>query len=112
MLSGIAGLKCKLVKNAGQRPRLLFTGAQKTANLASNLCTNSGENDPTPFTKVVEGWEVHNFGIHFLTHFSCKNSRKLGQRVLIRNVKPAGTPGVRRRPTPRRLTAVSAVRAP
>jgi hypothetical protein len=54
MLSGITGLKCKLVKNAGQRPRLLFTRAQKTANLASNLCTIGGEKDPMPFTKVVE----------------------------------------------------------
>jgi hypothetical protein len=54
MLSGIAGLKCKLVKNAGQRLRLLFRGAQETANLASDLCTNDGEKDPMPFTKVVE----------------------------------------------------------
>jgi hypothetical protein len=51
MLSGIAGLKCKLVKNAGQRLRLLFTGAQKTSNLASKLCI---EKDPMPFTNVVE----------------------------------------------------------
>jgi hypothetical protein len=40
MLSGIAGLTCKLVKNAGQRLRLLFIGAQKKANVASDLCTN------------------------------------------------------------------------
>jgi hypothetical protein len=54
MLSGIAGLKCKMVKNASQRWRSLFIGAQKTANLAPNLCTNDGEKDPMPFTKVVE----------------------------------------------------------
>jgi hypothetical protein len=38
-----------------------------------------------------------------------KTWENLGQRVLIRNGKPAGTPCVRRRPAPRRLTAVSAV---
>jgi hypothetical protein len=54
MLSGITGLKCKLVKNAGQHLTLLFTGAQKTANLASNLCTIGGEKGHMPFTKVVE----------------------------------------------------------
>jgi hypothetical protein len=54
MLSGIAGLKCKMVKNASQRWRSLFIGAQKTANLAPNLCKNGGEKDLMPFTKVVE----------------------------------------------------------
>jgi hypothetical protein len=54
MLSGIAGFKCKLVKNASQRWRSLFISAQKTANLAPNLCENGGEKDPMPFTKVVD----------------------------------------------------------
>jgi hypothetical protein len=34
MLSGIAGLEWKGVKNSSQRPGLLFIGAQKTTNLA------------------------------------------------------------------------------
>jgi hypothetical protein len=37
MLSGIASLEWKWVKNAGQRLGLLFTGAQKAANLACDL---------------------------------------------------------------------------
>jgi hypothetical protein len=40
MLSGIAGLEWKGVKNSSQHPGLLFKGAQKTASLASNLCKN------------------------------------------------------------------------
>jgi hypothetical protein len=40
MLSGVASLDWKGVKNSSQRPGLLFTGAQKTASLASNLCEN------------------------------------------------------------------------
>jgi hypothetical protein len=39
MLSGIASLEWRWVKNAGQRLRLLFTGAQKTANFACDLCS-------------------------------------------------------------------------
>jgi hypothetical protein len=54
MLSGIAGLKCKLVKNAGQRSQALFTGTENFCILACELCKNGGEKDPTPFMKVVE----------------------------------------------------------
>jgi hypothetical protein len=54
MWSGIAGLKRKMVKNASQHWRSLFIGAQKTTNLAHNLCKNGGEKDPMPFTTVVE----------------------------------------------------------
>jgi hypothetical protein len=38
MLSGIAGLKCKLVKNAGQRLQTLFTGAKISAKFHYLLC--------------------------------------------------------------------------
>jgi hypothetical protein len=69
MLSGITGLKCKLVKNASQRWRPLFTGAQKTANLAYDLCTIGWEKGHTPFVKVVEGQEIYNFAFHYLDHF-------------------------------------------
>jgi hypothetical protein len=42
------------VKNSSQHFWLLFTSAQKTADLAGNLCKNGGEKDPTPFVEVVE----------------------------------------------------------
>jgi hypothetical protein len=54
MFSGIASLGWKWVRNAGQRLGLLFTGAQKTVNLACDLCTTGWEKDPTPFVEVVE----------------------------------------------------------
>jgi hypothetical protein len=54
MLSGIAGLKCKLVKNAGQRSQALFISAQKSVILARKLCKNGGEKGPTPFVEVAE----------------------------------------------------------
>jgi hypothetical protein len=38
MLSGIAGLKCKLVKNAGQRLQALFTRAEISAKFHCILC--------------------------------------------------------------------------
>jgi hypothetical protein len=54
MLSGIGDLEWKWVRNASQRLGLLFTGAQKTVNLACDLCTTGWEKDPTPIMKVVE----------------------------------------------------------
>jgi hypothetical protein len=44
----------KRVKTSSQRFWLLFTGAQKTADLACNLRKNGGEKDPTLFVEVVE----------------------------------------------------------
>jgi hypothetical protein len=38
MLSGIDGLKCKLVKNAGQRLQALFTGAEISKKFHCLLC--------------------------------------------------------------------------
>jgi hypothetical protein len=38
MLSGISSLEWKWVKNAGQHLKIQFIGAQKTANLACDLC--------------------------------------------------------------------------
>jgi hypothetical protein len=72
MLSGIAGLKCKRVKNASQCRRSLFIDAQKSAILASNLCTNGWEKPHTPFVKVAEGSEISNFAIYLKVHFSWK----------------------------------------
>jgi hypothetical protein len=49
---------------------------QKTANLASLLCTIGGEKDPMPFTKVVEQCMIYNFGVETLDHFCWKKLRK------------------------------------
>jgi hypothetical protein len=38
MLSGIAGLKCKLVKNAGQHLQALFTRAEISTKFLCILC--------------------------------------------------------------------------
>jgi hypothetical protein len=64
------------VKKASQHPESLFTGAQETANLAFFLCTNGGEKDPTPFTKVVEQYKIYNFGVQRFAYFSSKIWRK------------------------------------
>jgi hypothetical protein len=69
MLSGIASLEWKWVKNAGQRLKLLFIGTQKSAILACNLCTTGWEKGHTPFVKVVEDQEIFNFAIDCLGHF-------------------------------------------
>jgi hypothetical protein len=49
---------------------------QKTANLASLLCTIGGEKDPMPFTKVVEQCMIYNFGVETLDHFCWKKIEK------------------------------------
>jgi hypothetical protein len=72
MLSGIGDLERKCVKKLGQCPWVLFTGAQKTTNLACLLCTIGGEKDPMPFTKVVDQCKIYNFGIQMFVHFSSK----------------------------------------
>jgi hypothetical protein len=64
------------VKNASQRFWVLFIGAQKSVNLACKLCKNGGGKDPTPFAKVVEDYEIYNFPIIHLVHFSWKIWRK------------------------------------
>jgi hypothetical protein len=76
MLSGLASLEWKWVKNAGQWLKLLFTGAQKTANLACYLWTVGQEKPYTAFVEVVEGWLIYNFPIYRLDHFSSKILRK------------------------------------
>jgi hypothetical protein len=76
MFSGIASLESKWVKNTGQRLGLLFTGTQKTTNLACDLCTTGWEKDPTPFEEVVEGRQIYNFGIQLFAHFGSKIWRK------------------------------------
>jgi hypothetical protein len=47
MLSGIAGLKCKLVKNVGQHLQALFTGAEISTKFHCVLCKN-------PLTKTLD----------------------------------------------------------
>jgi hypothetical protein len=46
------------MKKLGQCPWVLFTGAQKTADLACLMCTVDGEKDPMPFSKVVEQCKI------------------------------------------------------
>jgi hypothetical protein len=41
------------------------------------LCTNGGEKDPMPFTKVVEQCKIYNFGIQMFAHFNSKFWRKI-----------------------------------
>jgi hypothetical protein len=77
MLSGIWDLEWKCVKNLGQRSQALFIGAQKTANLACNLCTTGWEKNPRAFSKVLEGSVVYNFGIKTLDHFCWNFWRKM-----------------------------------
>jgi hypothetical protein len=76
MLGGIAGLKCKMVKIAGQRLWVLFTGAQKTTKFACNLCKNGWEKPCMAFVEVVEESEIYNFRIYALIHFYSKIWRK------------------------------------
>jgi hypothetical protein len=70
MLSGIGDLECKMVKNAGQCLWVLFTSAQKTTNLACNLCKNGWEKGHTPFLEVGEDQEIYNFPFYTLVHYS------------------------------------------
>jgi hypothetical protein len=90
MLSGIWDLKFKRVKNSSQRFWLLFTGAQKTTDLAWELCTNGWEKGHTPFVKVVEGWLTYNYPIYHLDHFSSKIWRKTISNRAKRNSNRAG----------------------
>jgi hypothetical protein len=62
MLSGIAGLKCKLVKTASQLTVSLFIGAQELCILACVLCTIGREKYHLAFVEVVAGHVVYNFG--------------------------------------------------
>jgi hypothetical protein len=86
MLIGIGDLEWKRVKNASQRPESLFIGTHKSVNLTCLLCTNGGEKDPMPFTKVVEQCKIYNFGIQMFAHFSSKILRK----TLLNEATPKG----------------------
>jgi hypothetical protein len=69
MLGGIAGLECKLVKNASQRADPLFTGVEKILNFPYNSCQIYGSKHPRAFGKLVEGSLVSTFGIQTFVHF-------------------------------------------
>jgi hypothetical protein len=75
VLSGIASLECKVVKNAKQCAGLLFTGAEILADLLCNLCSTVS-NNPRAFGIFVECKLLSNFGIQSLEHFCLKFWRK------------------------------------
>jgi hypothetical protein len=72
MLGGIAGLECKLVKNASQHTDPLFTRAEKILNFPRNSCQIYGSKHPRAFGKLVEGSLVSNFDIQTFVHFCYK----------------------------------------
>jgi hypothetical protein len=77
MLSGIAGLECKLVKNASQRVDPLFTSAKNSANFPCNSCQIYRSKHPRVFGKLVEGSVLNKFGIQTFVQFSLEIWRKL-----------------------------------
>jgi hypothetical protein len=72
MLDGIADLKCKMVKNAGQCLVSLFTGAEKILKFHCSSCKIGGSKPPRVFVKLVEGSVVSKFGIQIFVHFCYK----------------------------------------
>jgi hypothetical protein len=76
LLSGIASLECKLVKNANQGVELLFTSTEILADFLSNLYSNPWAKPPRAFGNLVEGDLLSNFGIQSLEHFCLRNWRK------------------------------------
>jgi hypothetical protein len=77
MLGGIADLKCKMMKNAGQHLVSLFTGAKKILKFHYSSCKISGSKPHRAFVKLVEGSVVSKFGIQMFVHFCYKFWRKL-----------------------------------
>jgi hypothetical protein len=53
MLGGIAALKCKMVKNAGQHLVSLFTGAEKILTFQCSSCKIGGSKPHRAFVKLV-----------------------------------------------------------
>jgi hypothetical protein len=92
MLSGIASLKCKLVKNVGQRLQALFTRAKISAKFHCMLFKICWSKPYTAFVKVVEGQLIYYFAIQHLAYFCFKNLRKRGQRRSVWSVLAPGAP--------------------
>jgi hypothetical protein len=72
MLDGIADLKCKMVKTAGQHLVSLFTRAEKILKFHCSSCKIGGSKPPRAFVKLVEGSVVSKFGIQIFVHFRYK----------------------------------------
>jgi hypothetical protein len=82
LLGGIADLKCKMVKNAGQHLVSLFTRAEKILKFHSSSCKIGGSKPPRAFVKLVEGSVVTKFGTPIFVHLLEileKNRVKQGQ---------------------------------
>jgi hypothetical protein len=77
LLSGIARLECKMVKNANQCVGLLFTGAEFSGKFPSNLCSICWSNHPRAFVGLVGGKMLSKFCIQMFMHFCCKKWRKM-----------------------------------
>jgi hypothetical protein len=92
MLSGIWNLEWKCVKNASQRFWVLFIGARKPPNWHAICAKNGWEKPHTPFVEVVEGYEIYNFPIIHLVHFSWKSWRKTQSKGASRNGFSPGRP--------------------
>jgi hypothetical protein len=93
LLSGIAGLECKLVKNASQHVLLLFTGTEISANLPCSLYQIYGSKPPRAFGNLVESKLLRNFRIPRLVHFCYKIWRKFNLKSVAWNClsQSAGT---------------------
>jgi hypothetical protein len=91
LLSGIASLECKMVKNANLCAGSLFTGAEFSVKFPCKLCSICWSNHPRAFVGLVWGKLMRNFCIQPLVHFYCKNWRKFDSKKVKLNwfCKPA-----------------------
>jgi hypothetical protein len=110
LLSGIAGLECRVVKMAKQGTGPLFTGAENLARLAWCSCSIPWIKPLSAFANVVEGNLLNNFGIQGLGHFSLNVWRKFGLNKAKRNCLDSRRSRARRRP--RAATSVTPYPAP
>jgi hypothetical protein len=77
LLSGIADLQGKVVKNASQCANPLFMGVEFSAKFLCNLCSICWSNHPRAFVGMAEGKLLSNFCIQVFVHFCCKHWRKI-----------------------------------
>jgi hypothetical protein len=85
LLSVIASLECKVVKNAKQCAGSLFTGAEIFVKFPCELWTICWSNHPRAFVSLVEGELLSNFRIQRLMHFGFENWRKVESKMVKSN---------------------------
>jgi hypothetical protein len=98
LLSGIASLECKMVKNAKQCAASLFTGAEIFGKFPCKLCTIYWSNHPRAFVGLVQGELLSNFHIQQSMHFGFENWRKVESKRDKWNCVWIGRTRARRRP--------------